>query len=420
MSAKPCLPEDIFEVNKNKEYTLISTDLLESVLTDTRLNAQTTKLWQILFNKARYNPSFEVKISYSYLAKKLGKSTRTIARYVDALQNTGYLIVSHNFDNNGGQRPSTLSVRVPSTSIEQTNKRKDRVNKKHSINNVLLLNEKECEKIEDKVTKEHPVNVTKLNNEPTSISVLCETICNRDNSTVIDFQSDNKEIESSIINTDVTPSNQEISSMEINGQDRNDREWYDSNVIQKDNNKKEINNNNIVVSFSPNENKIKKIRQDIQILEQRLIEGDKNLLPIQDHILRYDQMRKNMEMEASLRLAYIALERVKNEIIKNEKKDKVLSDLDNPRFMLDKEGERIIPIFTFKRLVKSLKCYGYSGNMLNTLINEIIFEVRFGSLINSNKAKTTLSVDNAINIGLKLVREKKWSTPVCFMQDTKG
>ncbi|MEO8402467.1 MAG: hypothetical protein ABI597_11870, partial [Gammaproteobacteria bacterium] len=132
MNAQPCLPQDMIEVNRSKEYTLISTSLLESVLTDNRLNAQTTKLWQILFNYARYNPNFEVKISYGCLAKKLGKSTRTIGRYAELLQNTGYLIIKHNFDNKGGQRPSTLFVRVPDISIEHAKKRKDRANNNSS------------------------------------------------------------------------------------------------------------------------------------------------------------------------------------------------------------------------------------------------------------------------------------------------
>src|SRR5579864_2839205 len=102
MSSQPCSSRDILDINKSKEYTLIATTLLENVLTDTRLNAQSVKLWQLLFNQARYNPNLDIKISYSYLSKKLGKSTRTIARYVVTLQNAGYLIVTHNFDKNGG------------------------------------------------------------------------------------------------------------------------------------------------------------------------------------------------------------------------------------------------------------------------------------------------------------------------------
>jgi hypothetical protein len=55
MLVKACEATDIFELNKKKEYTLTATCILESVLTNPNLNAQTVKLWQFLFNKASVN-----------------------------------------------------------------------------------------------------------------------------------------------------------------------------------------------------------------------------------------------------------------------------------------------------------------------------------------------------------------------------
>jgi hypothetical protein len=45
------------------------------------------------------------------------------------------------------------------------------------------------------------------------------------------------------------------------------------------------------------------------------------------------------------------------------------------------------------------------------LINEIVFEIRFGSLVKSQDKKDPLDIEMAVNIALKLVREGRWSTP---------
>ncbi len=77
---------------------------------------------------------------------------------------------------------------------------------------------------------------------------------------------------------------------------------------------------------------------------------------------------------------------------KNERaqQDQIYNNLSNPIFMQSKEGERVLPLFVFKRLVKSLKSYGYCDNMLHILTNEIVFEVRFGSLLTAIEQKIHL------------------------------
>ena len=413
MRAQPCLPEDIFDVNRHKEYTLIATDLLESVLTDTRLNAQTTKLWQILFNKARYNPNLEIKISYSYLGKKLGKSTRTIARYVDLLQKSGYLVVTHNFDNKGGQRPSTISIRVPEFSIEHIKKRKDRPTKNRLESNESLILENKKTNLttyEVEITQQTSLETTLKQERDEPFNVLCETF-------------NDGLIKSDITQTSTAPKDIEIYAQcvatEIITQplDNIDREGHDNNVLHKDNNKKDINknNNNTVVAFLQDEElKSKRINleQEIKLLQDQHIEETKQLTTIKDKALLYDQIKKTNELDTALRLAKMSLERVNKEINENDLSNKTEATLNNnSNFILHKQGERPLTQFTFKRLVRSLKKYGYQGNILNSLINEIIFEVRFGSLIKCNKTQTPLSLDNAINIGLKLIRENRWSTP---------
>lgn len=400
MNTQPCLPQELTEVNKSKEYTLISTHLLESVLTDTRLNAQTTKLWQILFNYARFNPDFAVKISYACLAKKLGKSARTISRYVELLQDTGYLIVKHNFDNKGGQRPSTLSVRVPENTIEHTKKKKDRHNKNNFNNNGTSITE---DSGADLIDAEEPLLFSN------DLHVPCRT-----NQRNAHMERTNQSLPSNA--ADRSQSHEKdwgltSSTPEV----KNGRGSHDINVLHKDNNKnKDIykNNNNTVVPFLQNKERTASLQQEIKLLEQQLAEGNKQLTHIKDHSQLYDQIKKNSRIEAALHLSRIALEKMYRALEENTKQQKSALDLTtNPVFMLNKVGERILPIFTFKRLVHSLKGYGYNGNTLNVMINEIVFEARFGTLTKCSKTKKPISLDNAINIGLKLVREKRWGTP---------
>lgn len=97
-----CSASDIQAINQTKEYTLTATYLLETVIKDTSLNAQAQKLWQLLFTRARFHENLEVTLSHKELALELNRSTRTIARYVQVLCDTGYLLVKPNF-NDGGQ-----------------------------------------------------------------------------------------------------------------------------------------------------------------------------------------------------------------------------------------------------------------------------------------------------------------------------
>lgn len=157
------------------------------------------------------------------------------------------------------------------------------------------------------------------------------------------------------------------------------------------------------------------LQNEIVEIEKHLADGNKVLSLLKDHASMYDQMRKNAKLEAQLHLARIALERSHKEIqdtqSEMETTHKVIND---SSFMLSKAGDRPLSQLTFKRLVKSLCCYGYKGNALNGLTNEIVFEIRFGSLMKCNRTKDALSIDNAVNIALKLVREKRWTTPVLF------
>ena len=74
-------------------------------------------------------------------------------------------------------------------------------------------------------------------------------------------------------------------------------------------------------------------------------------------------------------------------------------------------GDRQLKKFQFNRLQKALSSLGYIGKSLTRLINEVISEIRFGSLCRQQNTSEALNIDYAINIAVKLVREQRWQCP---------
>src|SRR5262249_52310336 len=155
----------------------------------------------------------------------------------------GYLTIKHNFDKSGGQRPSTISVRVPAISIEHAKKKKDRVNKKLSINNETLLMSNENAPFNEDFTEECPVNVIAEQSDSSDSPVLCGTFSKSEDINTFDSpRSENFPNEIDLNKEDTSSlSFPEVLFHPRNDQDKNDRGGYDINVIQKEKNKKEFN-----------------------------------------------------------------------------------------------------------------------------------------------------------------------------------
>ena len=75
------------------------------------------------------------------------------------------------------------------------------------------------------------------------------------------------------------------------------------------------------------------------------------------------------------------------------------------------EGKRVISPFAFKYLEKNLSAFHSDSFHIAKLLNEIIYEVRFGSLRFSKTTGAEILIQHAINIALKLIREGRWQTP---------
>jgi len=118
------------------------------------------------------------------------------------------------------------------------------------------------------------------------------------------------------------------------------------------------------------------------------------------------------KIDSSLSTVKIKLETLQN--IHNKQKEKKAYNqkmTNNQYFISSKEGQRSLSHLMLNRLIHHLEKLKIYGEEKTKLINEIVFEVRFGSLVKNNTTNQENTIDRAINIAIKLVKEGRWNTP---------
>lgn len=375
MDKQLCTADDIFTLNHHKQYTLLATKLAETIMTDPHIGAVAGKLWFYLYTKASANKDLSITIKYKTIAQIFPKSERTLKRYVSVLRDNGYLVVNKNFYAHG-QKANTYYIRVPASLINELSKTQDR-----------------------KAT-------TAAANHPKSSQEIDKSSCfNHDNNVMPDH--DNNDI----------PNN---------------------NIYIKNNNT----NNNAVVAFSPIKN-LASNNAETPIGEGSLLTVTP-AIPVfvepkveeQEHFL--ENLKQQRDMAESSWLAdnknsdklmqfhqadtifYCAKE--KHETLLKTKKFKQQEQLRHkeitsmPNLLDQQQGDRNIPAVTKQRLYQALEKLGYKNTEKTQLANEIIYEACFGSLVISNIDQTKNTIDKAVNIALKLLREGRWYTPGAYNQ----
>lgn len=371
--------ETIRKLNETKQYTLMATGLLEKVLTDSNLTPFAAKLWEYLYTKAVMNDTLSIRIKYKDLAEKFNRSERSVKRYVDNLKENGYLYVESNFHSHG-QRANTFYLRVPDNilkSLEQTkdrNKNKSSVeisnNDKKSVNSDVLepaiydietIQPSVTDKI---VTPDHDINVTLNNN-------IKKDILLNNNNVVVDNLSKNVKADK----------NSEICVLHgTNG---------------------EIQNNTGINE----EDKIKELEKTINNLYIKMASTTG-----EERIAIFDNIRK---LQANISTIQIMINRKEQSIdlsTNNTEPKSSCFEINPSTDFLAINGERGLSESEIARIKKSVKKI-IGPNDQHRVCNEIIYAIRFGSLkIGQNGS--LLSISHAISIALKLIRERRWETPM--------
>jgi len=371
-----CNAEEIRQVNQQKEYTLISTQLLQCLYQDRRLNDHVIKCWQLLFNKSRFHANLEVTISYSNLAQELGKSKRTIIRYIQTLFEHGYLGKIHHENQRSGKLPNTLLIRVPQALIDRVKDTKDRGVVQHPKSTIPRV-----------TVRPEEARSTVSKGEIAAGSA--EPEAHRD---VIAFPMvgpSRRRYRASSGRTAVTPLTSGPS---------------DNPVTQKANKSK--NNNNTVVE----DRNLQKLKAKLIDLGE-LIKAESYKLKAmnQDRAGTIQQLEHLQLLESQATFIHHEIARLEKQNLQHQTAEK-----ENNQIQTTLAQANIAPVnpFSLKRLHKSLRTLGFAGAALDHLTHEIVFEIRMGSLRKSNITGLPLSEDHALNVALKLIREKRWSTPV--------
>lgn len=125
----------------------------------------------------------------------------------------------------------------------------------------------------------------------------------------------------------------------------------------------------------------------------------------------FDEIQCLQSLEAFLKNTVIPQAKAKIAAIKQQQAQSQKLSLET--FVKDLPGERKISDQEFFWLKAQLAGFGVQeGRVLNQLINEILYEVRFGSLKVRRADQKPMGVRHGLNIALKLLRGGLWAKPV--------
>ncbi len=356
-----CDASDIKQLNETKRYTLIASDILNKVLTDDRLISPAAKLWHFLYSKATLNSDMQVSIAYSQLAKSFDKSTRTIIRYIASLKQFGYIEVVNNYTNHG-QTINTLYIKLPFAFIKDLKSNKDRA--------------KKIKVVKDTKTNVQSTYIEDTNNCETNQSFNSDTVKEHEN-TALDSSKINEEtIQANIIN-------------EIIEDNLNNESTLDTLYNSFDSSKFSISELYDSIRYHSALESTKEILKN----NSKCFSSDNYVIAGNDKVVTHINTSNRYLLNNSSQLTNIPMS------LRN------INSKQNSQFVIfNNQVKRKIPEIQKDRISEKLELLGYYGNANTTITDQIIFSVEKESL-------SSKPINHAINIALKLVKTKRWTTP---------
>ncbi len=335
---------------------MISTYLQEGILLDDRLNPQSIRCWQMLFNRARFTEDLSVTMSYSDMALMLNCSVRTCIRYVNRLKANGYLEVISNREGDI-HFSNTYLVRVPRWLIDEIEDQKDRgVSVWPSDRGVSTHSDRAAmEDINNNINNNNNWESGELEDEVED-SITPEAV-------VVDFKSD---------------------------------EDGDCDGV------------------SSIDDQVLKLEEELDAQNRKLTE----LLTERGRIAGNDSMNaafSDISAAISSKSALISMMERDLMLLKSSR-EKLIKAQNLPSQNSPDTNQRILSKTQRGRLERCLASIGIKNPA--QIASEIDFEVRFGSLRFYLDSKTEMSLDRSINIALMLVRTGRWQTPFGFEKRT--
>jgi|GEM_PF-6864452 len=412
----------LLQLNETKEYTLLATSVIESILTDISLKAQTSKLWIFLYNKAKCNPSLEITVSNKFLAENLGKSTRTITEYVKTLSKQGYLVVKENYNRYKGQICNTFCLTIPSDVLNKCVNQKDRKkflepdpvsiipkdgNQNNGTNRENLLGggDQNCD---------HNTKSSSYTKKQQTTLNRNDIITDKEN-VVVNYEENEKDVSIKIKRL-------EEQLLLIKQETRDAYATKDPQLIQKCL-KMEDEMNDFIKSKKSTLNRpaidAKEIQVNLSEIEQIeklnkvIIKCESEKGHIQDKI-KLAKSNKNFENSAQLLKEYgeIAAEiqsyKIKIELLTKTIQQKKIKENE----LKELEARRPITNKLYSYLKNQIKSLVITKEEEEKLTKEVIYASRYGSLVKNNQTNHENPIQRSINVALKLIKEGRWSTPL--------
>jgi hypothetical protein len=384
-----CCTNEIHRFNDEKEYVLLAADILNAVITDERLSLASAKLWQFLYTKARFDKELIVQVEQKYLASCFKKHVRTIARYITELEDFGYIRITPNYGKHGSRIANTYQLSIPESL-------KASVNLKPNRKKVMLNESRRGVTPPDKIAVVPPDKIVMPNNinkDNTNNNITVVEFFEKENSETGENQS-SQPLCSNELKT------KEIFHIEQNSKIIANELMDDEQVLPLDKKEIDLINKKITVL----QNNLEKANSNIQIAKQ-------NFLTCKEKDEKCKLLRELTEHEGykhSFQIHLNTLTRQLHDINRSHLQSKQLCQ--DYEFMLNVNGKRAFSSFEVHRLKKGLLPF-FSETQLPKILNEITYAIRFGELEKRQGTQTHLSIQHAISIALKLVREGRWQTP---------
>lgn len=426
----------ISHINSKKEYTHVSSHLLNIIVNGKYLSSTASKVWLFLYNISKKTHELICSVSIDFISHHINRCYRTILRLLDELESKGFLIIERCYGGKKGRLKSVYQISVPKDVEDDIVKMPDR--KGVSDMGFLRYFNLPTSTLNTEVNVDSQNKSTKKD-QLCDINVIYNTNINikdNNNNNVINF-------ETLPISSDVSPIDEKIdTSVAVDFFNEAIKDVQSSINVLIDKDKKHLYNyfeeNKSINDYefdSLLDMDKKELNARISILNRlKNVLKNKSLLRIKaKEILNNSEIdifkkKKNFYSKNSWLLDYASEEYNKNQIneaIINNKihemevlSKKLKEDFNflyclNDIFYVGHDmgnSENRIPINILINIKNSITNI-VPDEQINEIVNEVAYSIRFADL---SKCKNKFGFPcrkKGINVALKLIREKKWKTP---------
>ncbi len=431
---------------QNKEYRNFPVIVLEHITQDQSISGEAMRFWIKLFTLAYFEQDWAVQMSKKELGSQMGKSPASIRRHLAELEKAGYLAVEKNTINNVWYA-STMFVKIPELLLTALEKAPDRQQgtKDHNHLELIVDNSKAAprpsapsssaptikhEQLPYQLCKGGTIKVDttnknniKLNNntnnkrEKTSKNT-------RDDSSVVDISrkanqekpsntsmfhwkpSENIEIlkeRIKLLENELEPMSQKMKELPLHEKAKFYEEWLEPKHKKQRALRLQLEQGVLVEmqqSMQGGDVKEKLQQQEGRLLQAKI---DCQMLVVTD--IQAGQSAKDRLVAEQEKLTHMQMKLEKLQA-KSTRKERM-----NATDYLTKGNQRSISSKQCDWLKGKVDEIISDSEEAAIVMNEIAFQVRFGNLQRSYKTNREMTVQHALNVGVKTLREGVWSRP---------